>query len=138
MLNQIQFYTNNDKIDYAMDDARTLFGETIPYKTTHTLNGNVYVFTDHFILTIRAALTADCIGGMSFGEAAVWDQFVSLQNKGTFRNILSNKRTVEDSLDEWIFNLVTGNEDDNPSLNSCNISNLSLDTGYSTPDYLKI
>lgn len=138
MLNQIQFNTNNDKIDYAMNDARTVFGETIPYEITHTLGGNTYVFTDHFIYSIRAALTSGCTGEMSFSESSLWDRFVTLQNNETFRNILSNNRTVEDSLDQWLFNLISGRGDDNPSLNSCDISNLSIDTGYSTPDYLEI
>jgi hypothetical protein len=83
MLNDLNhLYTDDIKIDKAVDRAKTLFGSRKLYTLYTKLDGDVVIFDDVFIQKVRYALTSMHTSQMTPIELQLVEDMVEYQNTG--------------------------------------------------------
>lgn len=92
MLNDIDFYSNTNKVDYYVNASIEIFGENVPYTIQRILGTKVVVFNEHFIRTAREAFTTDCVAKMNSAELDLLERYIAYTAGSIYRDI-----TVEDS-----------------------------------------
>ena len=109
MINQIDFYANNDKMKLAMADAIQLFGENIPYTKEQMLNGMVVLFPKHFTDGGMEAFTTGCMARLSPAEKTFFMKFIDWQQwledegftAGSAEDIAGYEDTERDALQAY-------------------------------------
>ena len=89
-------------MDAAVEDCKEIFGENIPYVTEDRVGGRVIIFNDHFLETVREALTTGCVARMNASELLVFNDFVRYEDKATYRDITNSDDYIAEALDEWL------------------------------------
>lgn len=80
MLDDVEFFSNTEKMDAAYCAAQEVFGEHKPYTYKRTLSGKVLVFNSHFTKEAVAAFTTNCLSKLSQEEEAFLLHFIDWQN----------------------------------------------------------
>lgn len=106
MLNDIAFFTNAEKQNASIYDAKELFGENVPYIVERRITGKVIVFNDHFIRTAREAMSTGCMAKMNMAETDLFIKFVEYQDNNIFRDITSTTDQALVALNEYMVNEV--------------------------------
>ena len=117
MLNDLPFMLDKDMADKAVADAKELFGENLPYTVEYRLNGRTIMFNDHFIKSVREALSTDCMAKMNAAEIQLFERFIAYQNGSMYRDITKSDNEVVKALDEWLMDDL--NCKSHPVVNEC-------------------
>lgn len=117
MLNDIDFFSNTAQMDLAVEDAKEIFGENLPYVIEKRVDGRTVIFNDHFIRTTREALSTGCLAKMNSMEVLLFEKWVAFENGSSYRDITKTDGNIVQALDAWFM-------DDlrciaHPRVNSC-------------------
>lgn len=80
MLNDTEFFSNIEKMDAAYYCAKEFFQEHKPYTIKPTLEGDVYVFNNHFTTEAVNSFTTNCMSALSKEEQTFLLHFIDWQN----------------------------------------------------------
>ena len=128
MLNDISFFNNNAKMDMAVADATSIFGEDTPYTKVELLASTQIIFKPHFEGCVRQAMSTGCIARMSepelvlFREFMVWQQWLTDHSvtagsaEDTYMSP-SNQKDALLELNNWMYRELTCEAQ--PVLNAC-------------------
>jgi hypothetical protein len=117
LFNELEFYQDVEKMTKAIYGAKELFGENEPYVVERGIDGKVYIFNEHFITTVRGALTNGCMAKMNTDEEELFMAFIDYQNGSGARDITRDDNAVVEALDKWLVNSM--NCIPNPVVNAC-------------------
>jgi hypothetical protein len=117
VFNSIQFYTDNTVLTTAISNSKEVFGENTPYILENRLEGPIVIFNDHFIRTLREALSTGCMAKMSAKEVSLFREFVRYQNGSSYRDITQDSDRILSALNQWVVDLWSCEE--TPIVNGC-------------------
>jgi len=119
MLNDI--FNNNEikekQLDHGYYLAKELFGANRPFIKESGLHGPTVIFNDHFIVTMREALSTGCIAKMNVAEEDLFFQFVESQDGRLNRDISTDAVGVLAALNQWLIDELQCL--DHPVVNGC-------------------
>jgi len=102
MICSFEFYKNDKKVRTGLYKAKEVFGENVPYIFEQRFDGKVVVFSQHFIRTIREALTNGCMAKMNNAEEELFQDLIDYENGSVLRDISGRDYEVLAALDEWL------------------------------------
>ncbi|MEA3495602.1 MAG: hypothetical protein U9R42_06150 [Bacteroidota bacterium] len=105
-------------MDSAISDVKEIFNAHRPYETVKTLNGDTFIFNEHFTREMINTLTTSCLTALSTTEADLLIQFIEWQN------YLADNTIVAGSVDDDYVS-VTGEKDVLIALNNWLVDELA-------------
>lgn len=105
----------------AINDAKEIFNAHRPYETIRTLNGDQFIFNEHFTTEMINTLTTSCLTALSTTEADLLIQFIEWQNwlsdsgftAGSVDDdyvSVTNEKDVLIALNNWLVDELAGSE----------------------------
>jgi len=102
MLGDLLLHGNTKRVTEKVKQAKELFGANRPYETELRLDGQIIIFNEHFITTLREALSSGCVAKMGHQEELILQKFIEYANGNTYRDITQDTSGVMVALDKWL------------------------------------
>jgi hypothetical protein len=102
MLNDLAFFTCTPQQNSSITDAKSVFGENLPYTIVRRLSGDIIIFSEHFINGIREAFTTGCMSLLTYDEELLLKKYITYQNTSIYRDITNDESAVLVELDAWL------------------------------------
>lgn len=111
MYNEL-FYNDDITLSKAIEVSKKTIGISEPYIIDVRFGGEeVVIFSDHFILTYREALSQNCTANMTTREKQLYIDFLKYKSHRNHGNMLEPEATdkVLEALDQWTLDELMGN-----------------------------
>lgn len=120
MLDDVQFFSNVEKMDAAYTEAKEYFGEHKPYRTVRSLSGPKVVMNKHFTTEAVLALGSGIMTPLSKEEGEFLIHFIEWQNylledpenpivAGSAEDLFeSDERDALEAFNNWLVDEIAG------------------------------
>ena len=120
---------NDILADKVVNDAKEVFGESVPYVIDTLLGGRKIVFSEHFVEVLITALSFDCMSKANVADTQLINSYISYANGAGYRDITNDESDVMKAIDTLLYTLATTNE------GTIKINECWFDLGLPSKDY---
>ena len=115
--------------DKVVNDAKEIFGESVPYVIDTLLDGRRIVFSEHFIEVLIIALSFDCMSKANTADTQLIDNYINYVDGVGYRDITKDESDVMKAIDSLLYMLATTDE------GTIKINECWFDLGLPSKDY---